>query len=86
MTSILAKDMSTDSNNDALAIAAAAAAQQQIAEFFASDGATVANPDGFMGQVYKPLFEGLFDVPLPLPLPVDCNFLPPVKPAICPGQ
>ncbi len=86
LTSILAQDSSTSSNNDALAIAVAAAAQQQIAQLFASDGATVIDPDSLTGAVYKPLFEGLFEASIPLPLPVDCKYLPPIKPATCPGQ
>jgi hypothetical protein len=41
-------------------------AQQQIAEFFASDGATVIDPDGA-----GPLFE----VPIVGPLPEELNFI-----------
>jgi len=42
-------------------------AQQQIAEFFASDGTTVIDPDGA-----GPLFE----VPIAGPLPEELNFIP----------
>ncbi|HEV8711301.1 MAG TPA: hypothetical protein VGX03_00530 [Candidatus Binatia bacterium] len=42
-------------------------AQQQVAEFFASDGETVIDPDGL-----GPLFE----VPIVPPLPEDLNFIP----------
>jgi hypothetical protein len=42
-------------------------AQEQIAEFFASDGTLVIDPDGPM-----PLFE----VPIVLPLPEELNFIP----------
>ena len=42
-------------------------AQEQIAEFFASDGTLVIDPNGPM-----PLFE----VPIVLPLPEELNFIP----------
>ena len=42
-------------------------AQQQIAQFFASDGATIVDPDGA-----GPLFE----TPIAGPLPEDLNFIP----------
>jgi hypothetical protein len=48
-------------------VAVAAGAQQQIAAFFASDGALVIDPDGA-----GPLFE----VPIVLPLPEDLSFIP----------
>lgn len=42
-------------------------AQQQIAEFFASDGETIIDPDGV-----GPLFEA----PIVGPLPEELNFIP----------
>jgi hypothetical protein len=44
-----------------------AGARQQIAEFFASDGINVIDPDGT-----GPLFE----VPIEGPLPEELNFIP----------
>jgi hypothetical protein len=44
-----------------------AAARRQIAEFFASDGVNVIDPDGI-----GPLFE----VPVAGPLPEELNFIP----------
>jgi dienelactone hydrolase len=43
-------------------------AQQQIAEFFASDGETIIDPDGPDGP--------LFEVPIVPPLPEELNFIP----------
>jgi hypothetical protein len=45
----------------------ALAAQRQIATFFASDGATVIDPDGS---------EAIFETPIKLPLPEDLGFFP----------
>lgn len=45
-----------------------AGARRQMAEFFASDGATVIDPDGAEGP--------LFEVPIAGPLPEELNFIP----------
>jgi hypothetical protein len=45
----------------------AIAAQRQIAEFFASDGANVIDPDGT---------GAIFETPITGPLPEELNFLP----------
>jgi len=50
-----------------LALSIALGAQEQMAEFFASDGTLVIDPDGPM-----PLFE----VPIVPPLPEELNFIP----------
>jgi hypothetical protein len=44
-----------------------AGARQQIAEFFASDGETIIDPDGA---------GALFEVPIVPPLPEELNFIP----------
>ena len=60
------------SQNNANVKAIALAAQEQVAEFFASDGATVIDPDG-------PCMDDgsgcLFEVPIEL-LPEDLGFIP----------
>jgi hypothetical protein len=43
-------------------------AQQQVAEFFASDGETIIDPDGPEGPLFK--------VPIAGPLPEELNFIP----------
>ena len=45
----------------------AVGAQTQIAIFFATNGATVIDPDGP---------GGIFEVPISLPLPETLNFIP----------
>jgi hypothetical protein len=55
--------------SDALVRAIALGAQEQIATFFASDGAEIIQPPGVP--------EEFFEVPIQGPLPEDLNFIPP---------
>lgn len=55
----------------------ALAAQKQVAEFFASDGTVVIDPDDVLASAIPPVC-GLpfFEVPIALPLPEDLGFIP----------
>jgi hypothetical protein len=65
-------------NPDKLVRSIALGAQDQIATFFASDGAQVIQPPGVP--------EEFFEVPIHLPLPEDLNFIPASAPAAAPAH